>query len=176
MAEWYVLSIPGQWPLPANEVPGVAKSQSVGDPRGAADLKSCEVALNNLINQGLLQVVNRHVVTILHKTMSESEYGVPVYGFPRTGDVDFTEKGAAMFRGLSDHLYGQHWFSEAFVEEDAHHNVLYTRLRSRADIIVREAKLQGQSASLTSVGPWCIYWWNVLPSGWKINLARVEKL
>jgi hypothetical protein len=37
LSDWYVLSLPGQWPVPEKILPDEAASQSEGDPRGTVD-------------------------------------------------------------------------------------------------------------------------------------------
>ena len=179
LAEWFVFSIPGLWPVPEKELPRLATSYSQGDPRGTVDVASCRMALESLRHRGWLQIVDKSVLACLRQKVASLQCDPPVYGFPELGDVDFTDKGAEVFRGLSSDLYGRYFFSEAVVaDEQSTGKTVYTARKSRVETIVNEGWSLGFAVSRTKIGPWCIYWWKVFPSGWRMeffNLSRLAK-
>ena len=174
LSQWYVLSIPGQWPVPKGEVAKVAASQSIGDPRGEVDATSCEVAFQQLVTGGWLRVIRKPDLMELRSFVATQDCGKPIYGYPRIGDVDFTKSGAERFRSLSDELYGRHFFSEALVQRPGGRRIVYTVRKNRANEIVAEAKKHPEYVPLSVVsnGRWCIYWWKIFSKGWQIHLIR----
>jgi hypothetical protein len=174
LAEWFVLSIPGQWPVPKEELPRVAASQSEGDPRGNVRGRDCQTAYQELVKKGLIRVIRDTDLSKLHEVVARLGCGEPVYGFPQVGDVDFTGAGAVMFRGLSHELYGKYFFSEAMVEPDDEGRTVYTARKTRADQIVAESRNQHayEVGVVRRIDKWCIYWWKVFQSGWEIELIN----
>jgi len=172
LPQWYVLSIPGQWPVPNDEVLRIAASQSACDPRGAVDEETCRKARDQLIERGLLRVIRKADIDEIRRRVTALKCGEPLYGVPRVGDVDFTPKGAELFRGISNELYGRYFFSEAVVQPARNGRTVYTLRKKRADEIAGEADGQCECdvVSVSRIGPWCIYWWKAFPSGWRIEL------
>lgn len=170
-AEWFVFSIPGQWPVSKNVLPRIAQSQSVGDPRGEVELKECEKAVDALLERGWIHAVTRSSLNSLQGKLADLEYGIPVYDLPQVGDVDFTEEGADIFRDLSDELYGPLWFSKALIEnEEQTQKTLYAYNSADIDDARNEAVRRGVNVvSKDLLGKWCIYWWKRYESGWRIT-------
>jgi hypothetical protein len=170
LAEWYVFCVPGQWPVPKDALPRTAASFSEGDPRGKVDAASCHKAFGTLIQRDLLQIVTKEVLASLKQMVAEAGYGPPVYGLPGLDDVDFTDKGARMFRGLSDELFGRNYFSQAIVDSDGRKvRTVFTAKKQNADAIIAAANAREIRATLSQLGRWCIYWWKVFESGWKVS-------
>ena len=94
LADWFVLSIPGQWPTPASHIPKMASQQSEEDPRGSVSVSEAKKSLAQLVNRGLLEVVGPARLSELRSRHAKAGWPNPVYGFPSTGDVDFTDEGA----------------------------------------------------------------------------------
>src|SRR5687768_1841805 len=105
LADWYVFSIPGQWPTPKRKVSSLAAHQSKGDPRGEVTVAACRTALRKLLHRGWLQVITHDSAIELIDEHRKKGLPDPVYGFPRSEDVDFTRIGAEEYRRLSDELY-----------------------------------------------------------------------
>jgi hypothetical protein len=134
----------------------------------------CEEALTSCLNRKLLQVIDGAALDHLHRFVEQERLIGPVYGFPQEGDVDFTPTGAHTYRNLRTELYGADW--------GAHQE--YPRIDSDGqEVFFRTAEggmkfLQAQPQrlwltnppALLPVGPWCVYWWEQYPSGYRINL------
>lgn len=178
LPEWYVFSIPGQWPLPAREIAAAAAAQSLGDVRGEVSTPQCDAALSSMISKGLLTVVTRQSLAALKQRHKKTGVPSPVYGFPSAGDVDFTKSGAVTFRQLAEELYGQGWFSQALVRnDDGDFTEFYSLLPSQAeDFIDQRSKVTPDAVfNTTPIGPWCIYWWNVFESGVCVTISRPKQ-
>jgi len=177
LPEWFVFSIPGQWPVPATDLPHTAASQSEGDPRGSVSALECRHALQSLLQRGLLRIVNGHTADELARELRVRGCPAPVYGYPAPGDVDFTERGATVFKDLSKALYGPAFFSEATVESEDEAEVRFFAIdEHKAAQIAAEAgaKDPGAEVALEPIGPWCIYWWNCFDSGFLVKVYRTK--
>ena len=82
LSDWFVLSIPGQWPTRASTVPKLASQQSEEDPRGSISVSAAKKTLESLINRGLLEVVKRARLSQLIARHSKAGWPYPVHGFP----------------------------------------------------------------------------------------------
>ena len=178
LPEWYVFSIPGQWPTPKEAISLLAASQSEGDPRGKVELKQCIEALTALVRRGWLQALTNASITELIELHREKLLPVPVYGFPKPGDVDFTPVGAEEFRLLSDELYGPDHFVEAVIESDDESQVDYFALhRHLADRFGEKAnavEVAPVQVQIEPIADWCIYWWKCFKSGFHVKVQRVK--
>ena len=175
LADWFVLSIPGQWPIRASTVPNLASLQSEEDPRGSISVSMAKKTLDSLINRGLLEVVDLARWSQLTARHSKAGWPYPVHGFPMEGDVDFTDQGAGTFKSLADLLYGPDFFSSAEVDSDDGQELIYYSVSAdQARHIAEEAEKQtpGRVVIVEPIGPWCIFWWKTFASGYRVSVLK----
>ena len=175
LADWFVLSIPGQWPVRAATVPKLASQQSEEDPRGSISVSVAKKTFESLIKRGLLEVVDLARWSQLTARHSKAGWPYPVHGFPMEGDVDFTDLGAATFKSLADLLYGPDFFSSAEVDSDDGQELIYYSVSAdQARHIAEEAEKQtpGRVVIVEPIGPWCIFWWKTFASGYRVSVLK----
>ena len=132
--------------------------------------------MKRLLDLGWLQVVREPTLAAIQNSDSAHIYGKPVYGYPNVDDIDFTESGAEIFRGLSDELYGPSYFSEAVVEGEDRTRWFYTTRKEKADAALRDSARRGSyDATKSRMGRWCIYWWKVFQNGWRVEIKPVSQ-
>ena len=173
LADWFVLSILGQWPTRASTVPKLASLQSEEDPRGSISVSVAKKTLESLIKRGLLEVVNLARFSQLRARHSKAGWPYPVHGFPMEGDVEFTDLGAGTFKSLADLLYGPDFFSSAKVDsDDGQELIYYSASADQARHIAEEAEKQtpGRVVIVEPIGPWCIFWWKTFASGYRVSV------
>ena len=173
LADWFVLSIPGQWPIRASTVPKLASQQSEEYPRGSISVSVAKKTLDSLINRGLLEVVKHPRLSQLIARHSKAGWPYPVHGFPMEGDVEFTDLGAGTFKSLADLLYGPDFFSSAKVDsDDGQELIYYSASADQARHIAEEAEKQtpGRVVIVEPIGPWCIFWWKTFASGYRVSV------
>ncbi len=174
LADWFVLSIPGQGPIAASKVPKLASQQSDDDPRGSISVAEAKKTLAQLTARGLLEVVQPARLSQLKSRHSGAGWPDPLYGFPAEGDIDFTDGGAYLFKTLSDQLYGPLFFAEAELDSgEGQGQIYYAATADQAKYFAEQAKAHATGRVVTSepIGRWCIYWWKAFPSGYRVSVA-----
>lgn len=174
LPEWFVLSLIGDWPMPAEAVAATASSCSEGDPRGRVSVEVCQEALAACILKEWLTVVSHHTLQEIESFLEEQPAIGPVYGLPEAGDVDFTVVGAQLFQDIDRELFGsllrQRAYSIAKLEGKQR---LYSPTKKGALLGVAEIRQRYNVVSVSDpipVGAWRIYWWQRYPKGYCIEL------
>jgi hypothetical protein len=91
----------------------------------------------------------------------------------RWGEVDFTPAGAALYRMISADWLGPDWEDFLHVANSYHreeHRYCETEYGLRN--VVPECLAKGEvvhSVRLEPIGPWCVYWWDCFPSGYRLK-------
>jgi len=175
LADWFVFSIAGQWPITASKVPQLASQQSDEDPRGSISVSEAKDSLARLMDRGVLELVKPSRLSQLKSRHSSAGWPDPLYGFPSEGDIDFTDQGAASFKTLSDQIYGPGFFAEAEVNSgNGLGRVYYVATADQAKYIVEQAEAHTPGGLVVSeqFGRWCIYWWKTFPSGYRVSVLK----
>ncbi len=99
---------------------------------------------------------------------------VPVPARERWGQTVFTAVGAALYRAISAEWLGDDWedslrVSNGYFREEHRYCVAKRGFRN----IVAEYEAEGRvvrSARVLPIGPWCVFWWEQFPAGFRLEL------
>ncbi len=169
LAEWYILVSIGYFPMWEEELIRDTVTCSEGDPRGEIDTKACKEAFDHLLSLKYIQEVDELALEEMKEKVAKGKYGKPVYDYPDVEEIDFTEKGAKLYKKIATHLHGKYLNSFAGTHE-VEDEVYYAHLLVDKDRITKEHQDLGHQTSVEEVGKWCIYWWQGYNSGWRITV------
>jgi hypothetical protein len=173
-AEWAVLSTTGMWPLPHEELARAAARDSQGDALGTVSEMTCQEALSACIEKGWLRVVDDHVLEEIRSFLNLDKAIGPVYGLPQLGDVDFTPKGAELFKLIRKEIFGANWAaSHAYQKEICSKEQLYVITKKGAERAIKEIKDRYDAVLVKEpkiIGPWRVYWWEKYSKGYRIDV------
>jgi hypothetical protein len=175
-AELLVLETVGSGPLPLAGAAGAAARTSRHDPLGPFDPSRCEEALSACLNRGWLRVIDDDAIEEIEYLVEGRRLIGPVYGYPRPGDVDFTPQGADVFLRLGEDLYGPDWGTETVYEvrKPAESRLkVYCRTLRIATKVMYDYEHRYDVIAVGDprpIGPWCVYWWDEYPAGFRINV------
>ena len=90
------------------------------------------------------------------------------------GEIDFTPAGASLYRAISADRFGAEWehglaVSHGYYREEHR----YCEAEGGFAGIVEEYVAKGgvvRSCRVVPIGPWCVHWWKVFPSGFRMEL------
>lgn len=92
----------------------------------------------------------------------------------RFGTFDFTESGASLYRMIQTEWLGPAWEDQLFVANchfwEEHH---YCESLEGFERIEPEHCAKGNAVQVKRVipiGPWCVFWWQRFPSGYRLEL------
>ncbi len=104
---------------------------------------------------------------------------VPIPIESRWGEIDFSQIGAALYRTISTEWLGPDWendlhvSNEHYLEEhrycfndDGLPGIAAEYTAEGFDVRVRE---------VVPIGPWCVYWWERYPSGYRMKLEISQR-
>jgi hypothetical protein len=174
LAEWYVLSLIGRWPIPYGHVSKTAASHSEQDARGSVGQEDCEKALTACFTRNLLRIIEDTSLAEIRSYVREQKLLGPVYGYPVIADVDFTSRGAILYQDLCRQLFGKNWgSSHAYRVGLANGVSRYYFQRKKPALNAMRGLNAGTitqfSTSLVSIGPWCVYWWMQFSRGYQFD-------
>lgn len=134
-------------------------------------LQECEIAIESLGNRKLATIVDtetqRKIITI-----NKSFDGVgPTDGMPLLGDLDFTERGAELWRSVlnfenSSMGNDYYWFSCLAFIYRSNATIL---IGNSADWVLHEVKVCEFTpvGALEEIGCWRNQWWREIPKGYR---------
>jgi hypothetical protein len=103
---------------------------------------------------------------------------IPLPDAYRLGRIDFTPAGAALYRMTSAEWLGPDWEDDLIVSRgyywEEHH---YSETDEGFDHIVQEHVAKGdvvRARRVEPIGPWCVYWWERFPAGYRLELELGE--
>ncbi len=177
LAEWYVLSLIGMWPMPSDKVVQFAASHGEGDPRGGVSRSDCARALKSCIDKRNLRVVDSRYRSRLKSLVPTTSLG-PIYGYPNLGDIDFTVSGARLFKRVNRQLYGrQSAPSTMFEQVSTNAKRLFFPYKNDALQVMASLGKTTSSAhrvKIRRIGSWCVYWWRRYRTGFCIIVSNTK--
>ena len=138
--------------------------------------RECGDALAACLAKGWLQVIEEPVLAKISDELREGAFLGPIYGFPQTGQVDFTRAGAELWRHFESRC-----FSTAQRTPFAYTDVVHektARFYSSRELAVsgiEKAKIDDDVVSVRGpfpIGPWRAQWWRQFPAGYRIEIEE----
>ena len=136
--------------------------------------------VNSLLrsNPALLALPGTAELRLNGGTYARDEEGLPISAGYLWGAIDFSPAGAALYRMISAEWLGPDWedklsVSNAYYCEEHR----YCESDEGFEFIVREHMAAGgrvRDRRIVPTGPWCVYWWEPFPSGYRLEL-ELEK-
>lgn len=138
----------------------------------------CHDGLKACLSHGWIRRVDESFIAEIAKLLQVDDSTMPVPFDCRTHSrhrVDFSIEGAKLHRMLSAEIFGTNWEEGLIVEETYYREEhRYCATQAGIDAVEQEyaaSREAPESASTTQIGPWCVYWWDRFPSGYRLELT-----
>lgn len=139
--------------------------------------QQCERGLQRCIRKGWLRFVNDHVVAEIEGLLRNDRARI-IALFDRRTEIAFSIAGANFYRSLSAEILGSEWEEDLIAEHSYYreeHRYSETPLPFRQQLDDVSFPIEAPKFSrVTSIEPWCVYWWERFPSGYKMELTFGE--
>ena len=134
----------------------------------------CRTGLEACLRYGWLRLV-RNARDEVDDLLQAEPAVMPVTAEVRGDDeVDFTPRGAALYRTVAAEWLGPDWEDDLLVWKEFYREEhLYCEAEEGLRDIVQEYVERGEvvrASNLVPIGPWCVYWWEQFPSGYRLEL------
>jgi hypothetical protein len=181
LAEWLLLAVRGDGLcIPAARLPRWV-SGSAGKHFGVtASEDECRIGLDACLRHGWLRVVDKQAADEVHALLREDAAMMPVPREAGSGleDIDFTPCGATLYRMIAAEWLGPDWEDDLqvwkeYYREEHQYGVTEEGLRG----IVEDHEARGEvvrSSKLVPIGPWCVFWWERFPAGFRVEIEIGE--
>jgi hypothetical protein len=92
----------------------------------------------------------------------------------RWGEIDFSRAGAELYRTISAEWLGPDWDDNLSVSNGIYwEEHRYSESDAGFEYIMQEHVARGaviHSSRVVPIGPWCVYWWEQFPAGYRLEL------
>ena len=167
LAEWYVLSLIGTWPVPEPEIARTTANLSHGDPRGAINARQALQAYKRCLRSHCVTVVTDAYLSLLKLFLDRDPALGPVCGLPQPGEVDFLPPGARLFLDLRARIFPDYQAGLHFPTQEPQPGLIFLRKQDLRRYLEqtrkREPGLKPEEAR--AVGRWRRYWWDEYDHG-----------
>jgi hypothetical protein len=172
--EWWIMRLIGMWPIPRDKIALTAWNHLRRDEQAQYTVNAFEDAVNGCVKKGWLTTVDDAFLSKLKSRRRGTPEGPPVYGWPALGDVDFTPRGAKLFRKIRYCLFGRRFgrkhASSVFVSRKL--RIYYLSKESASDMY---ESLRKDPATISVTHPchvnsWRLYWWERHRGGYFIDM------
>jgi hypothetical protein len=173
--EWLLLNaMESGCPQRPSRLPGWV-SRSAARQGVTASEEECRAGLEACFHKGWLRVVDEAVGQEIDALLHQTPALTPVTGRQEWwGGVDFTPRGADLYRMIAAEWLGPEWEDELRVEEEIHREEhRYCEAEMDVQAFVGEYAAGGEvvrASRLVPIGPWCIRWWHQFPAGYRLEL------
>jgi hypothetical protein len=142
--------------------------------------EECRTGLEACLRYGWLRVMDQHAVNEIQTLLRDDPAFLPVPKEveSRRGEIDFTPYGATLYRMVAAEWLGHDWEDNLRVWNDYYreeHRYCETEVGLQG--IVQEYTARGEvvrAGKLVPLGPWCVYWWERFPAGYRLELKIGE--
>jgi hypothetical protein len=141
----------------------------------SASEEECRAGLEACFHQRWLRVVDDAVGQEIDPMLDQTPALTPVAASEeRWGLVDFTPRGAALYRAIAAEWLGPDWEDALRVEQEIYREEhRYCEAEMDVQAFVGEYAAGGEvvrASRLVSIGPWCIRWLHRFPAGYRLEL------
>jgi hypothetical protein len=135
-------------------------------------------ALDACLRNGWLRVVDEAVLEEINLLLRNEPalLAVPEAAAVKSGDFDFSPTGAALYRMISAEWLGADWedclcVSNVYYWEEHHYSEDEAGFDDRNGCMNPDTV---RARRVVPIGPWCVYWWERFPSGFRMELECGE--
>jgi hypothetical protein len=138
--------------------------------------KDCRAGLEACLLRGWLRVVDQSAENEVQVLLREEPamQPVPCEADISLGMIDFTPGGAALYKKIAAEWLGTDWEDNLRVwKEFSREEHRYCEAKEGLQGIVEQYIAQGENVlenNIVAIGPWCVYWWERFPSGFRLEL------
>jgi hypothetical protein len=132
--------------------------------------------LATCLRNGWLRVVDQVAVDEVHALLRNNPAMWPVLGEAERdwGEIDFTPSGAALYRMIAAEWLGPDWEDDLQVRKESFREEhRYCEADEELRAVAEECTAQGEivrASKLLAIGPWCVFWWERFPAGYRLEL------
>ena len=139
--------------------------------------EDCQAALISCLRKDWLQVINESTLIKIADELREGKILGPVYGFPATGEVDFTTTGAELWHKINDRCFARR---NSFAYHDIVHEKSACYFVSHHAAVAELETINTQDAVVAvsgphQVGPWRAQWWRRFFEGFRLDIEERRK-
>jgi hypothetical protein len=176
LGEWLALAEVGAWGARyPNHLPAGAARSAQQNLGLTVSEPECRAGLDACLAKGWLRRVDAHayreIDAWLHQHPAQALLPGEVLG---QGQIDFTPAGAELFRAISREFLGPDWDAALHVERELYREEhRYGETEEDIESALQDYAIRRQSVEVSRVvpiGPWCVYWWNRFPRGYRLEL------
>ncbi len=142
--------------------------------------EDCRAGLENCLRYGWLRIVDQHVLDEIEDQLRDGTAAVLV---PREahrclGEIEFTPKGATLYRMLAADWLGPDWEDRLVVTHEYYREVHYYCECEEGVLDAAQREELGEetirACRIVPIGPWCVYWWKRFSAGFRMELEIGE--
>jgi hypothetical protein len=139
-------------------------------------IADCEAGFESCLQQSWLRISNDESMREVHSLLAADPVFQPV---PRiveqfVGFVDFTPTGATVYRATSAEIFGENREAALCVSLQTYREEhRYSESKSGFQEVFQEIAQHGEhilAMQIVPLGPWCVYWWEQFPAGFRLEV------
>jgi hypothetical protein len=136
----------------------------------------CQAGLEACFRNGWLTIMDANATDKVKAVLRDEPAMMPVAG--EWSEIDFTSGGATLYRNIAAEWLGTDWEDELRVEKETYREEhRYCENEDGLRGIVPEYAHRGEvvrPSKVVPIGPWCVYWWERFPVGYRLELQIGE--
>jgi hypothetical protein len=141
--------------------------------------EECRAALDVCLNHGWARTVDRDTWLEIQALMQDEPALMPLHRGLDSKEIDFTPTGAALYQMIAAEYFGSGWDSHLAVWKETYreeHRYCETEegFRNSAEEYLDPWRVV-RARRVVPIGPWCVYWWERFPSGYRLELEIEER-
>ena len=176
LREWLLLAAMERgWDSRASYLPLWVAKDSTKEPGVTVSEDECRDGLETCLRYGWLRWLDGTAVDEIHALLREAPTLLPVGSeVVPGGDIDFTFRGAALYRMIAAEWLGPDWedaleVSKEYYREEHRYCEAERGLQGIAQGYMDRGEVV-RASKVVSLGPWCVYWWERFPDGYRLEL------
>jgi hypothetical protein len=140
----------------------------------------CLAGLEACLQRGLVRIVDQQAIDEVRALLRDDPVVLPVPTRVERhlGEIDFTPGGADLYRRIGAEWLGPDWEDALSVSKDYYwEEHRYCEAEEGLRELVEEQAARGnvvRASKLVAIGPWCVYWWERLPAGYRLEMQLGE--
>lgn len=136
--------------------------------------------LDECVRYGWLRIVDERAIEEIQTLVRNDPTALPVPDAVRVhlGEIDFTPCGATLYRMIAAEWLGPDWEAALCTEScSSWEEHRYCEALEGFQGIIEEHEGMGavvRARQVVPIGPWCVYWWERFPAGYRLELQISE--
>jgi hypothetical protein len=180
LTEWLLLAaMDAGWYQSASGLPRLVAESADRHFGVTASEDECRSGLDACLRNGWLRAVDQQAIDDVEALLRDEPTAMPVaVETAGWGEIDFTPCGAALYRMIAAEWLGPNWEDELCVWKESYreeHRYCESEEGLR-DVMEQYAagRERVRASRVVAVGPWCVYWWEQFPAGYRLELQIGE--